>query len=274
MMMRIIRLHCNIRGLVQSGVGVSARCSPFLPGKRRRSSTVPLSRALQRSEQDSSATGEYVRFLTHRGTLEPPAQRSHCTCTASALVQQTRIALLSTYALVKSASGPSPPPLSSSSSSSSSSSCSPPSRRQDGQDALQSASRDQQNQLLLVGPRELIVEEAREDRVVQPRLRLPGRPGWSRRQPGSCAGEQHEFAAAADAQEAAGRSAEQIHQPDPGLAEQVSTRMELDGRRGGGGRHDPLWVQVSDVSVLLFAPSTLHFYHHVTVRGRRGEEEG
>ena len=96
------------------------------------------------------------------------------------------------------------------------------SRRQDGQGALQSAPRVQQTQLFPVRPR-----EAREDRVAQPRLRLPRFGG----QPGSRAGEQHE-SAAAGAQEAAGRSAEQIHQPDPGLAEQVSTRR---GRRAGGG---------------------------------------
>lgn len=121
-------------------------------------------------------------------------------------------------AVATSGPSPSPPPLSSSSSSS----CSPPSRRQDGQVTLQSASRDQQTQLFLVGPRELVVEEARQDRVAQPRLRLPERPDRSRRRSWRCAWEQHEFAAAAGAQEAAGRSAEQIHQPDPRLAEQVS----------------------------------------------------
>lgn len=111
------------------------------------------------------------------------------------------------------------------------------SRRQDGQGALQSAPRVQQTQLFPVGPRRLVVEEAREDRVAQPRLRLPRFGG----QPGSRAGEQHE-SAAAGAQEAAGRSAEQIHQPDPGLAEQVSTR------RGGG---ETLWPLVSRLHVVI-----------------------
>lgn len=101
MIMCVIGLHCNIRGQVQSGVGVSVRCSPFPPGKRWRRPTEPLRRALQRSEQDADTAEEYVSFLTHRGTLKPPALRGQCTCTASALVQQTHIALISTYALVK-----------------------------------------------------------------------------------------------------------------------------------------------------------------------------
>lgn len=152
---------------------------------------------------------------------------------------------------------PLPPPLSYSSSSCC---CSPPSRRQDGQDTLQSASRDQQKQLFLVRPRELVVEEARQDRVAKPRLQLPGRPGRSKRRSWSCAREQHEFAAAAaGAQEAAGRSAEQIHQPDPRLAEQVSTWREVGVVAG----------PVSAVLMLSFAPSTLHFYHHVTMRRRK-----
>lgn len=49
-----------------------------------------------------NTTEEYVRFFTHRGTLTPTAQRGQCIPTASALVQQTHIAVFTTYALVKS----------------------------------------------------------------------------------------------------------------------------------------------------------------------------
>lgn len=225
-------------------------------------------------EQDTNTTGQYVSFVTHRATLSSPAQRSQRIATASALVLQTHIVLFTTCSAetfpappapaAAAASGPSlsPPPLCSSSSSTS---CfSPPSRRQDGQDTLQPASRDQQNQLFLCGPWELIDEEAgREDGLAQPRLRFPGRPSRSRRQPGSGAGKQHE-SAAAGAQEAAGRSAEQIHEPDPRLAEQVRTWMGLDGKRkggwwGGAVRHDSLSllglrVVICPVHVALLPP--------------------
>lgn len=100
-------------------------------------------------------------------------------------------------------------------------SCSPPSRRQDGQGTQQPASRDQQAQLFLT-------EEARTGRLAQPglrlrvRVRVPGRLGRSRRRSRIRVGEQRESAAGAQS----GRSAEQIHQSDPGLAEQVSPRTE------------------------------------------------
>lgn len=126
--------------------------------------------------------------------------------------------------------------------------------RQDGQVTLQPASRDPQEQLLLVRARQLLVEEAEQDRLAQPRLKLSKRPGRSRNRPGSCAcWEQREFAAAtaaaAGAQEAAGRSAEQIHQPDPGLAEQV----RKEGKESLGEDGGPKGF------MLLFGPSTLHF---------------
>ncbi|KAM7384489.1 hypothetical protein PAMA_011712 [Pampus argenteus] len=59
-------------------------------------------RALQWREQDTDTTDEYVRFLTHRATFKPTAQRGQCIPTASALAQQTHIAVFTTYALVKS----------------------------------------------------------------------------------------------------------------------------------------------------------------------------
>lgn len=64
--------------------------------------TLPHSRALQRTEQDSNTIEEYVSFVTHRGTRKTLAQRSFCTPTASALVHHTHTALFSTYALLKS----------------------------------------------------------------------------------------------------------------------------------------------------------------------------
>lgn len=145
-----------------------------------------------------------------------------------------------------SAPSPSPPPLSPSASSRA-----PPSRRQDGQDALQSARRDQQDQLHRSGPWELNDEEARrEERVAQPRLRLPRRPGQSSWQPGSGAGKQHECAAASP-QKAAGRSPEQIHQPDPRLAEQVRASSEAGQ---GGGELQRISVFICPVHVALLPP--------------------
>lgn len=128
----------------------------------------------------------------------------------------------------------------------SSSSRSPRSRRRDGEAALRF--RDPQTQLG-GAPREL-PEARRPQRVSQPRLRR----GWSGRQPGERAGQQLRSAAAADAgadadaAEAAGRSSEQIHQPDPRLAEQV---------RAAGA-----------APALL--PRQLHFYLHVSLTGGRG----
>lgn len=55
-----------------------------------------------RTAEDTHTTGEYVRFLTHQGTLTPPAQLSQSIPTASALVQRIHIPLLATYALLKS----------------------------------------------------------------------------------------------------------------------------------------------------------------------------
>lgn len=124
-------------------------------------------------------------------------------------------------------------------------SCSPPSRHRDGQGTQQPASWDEQAQLFLI---ELRVEEARTGRVAQPGLRLPGRLGRSRRRSRIRVGEQRESAAGAQS----GRSAEQIHQSDPGLAEQVSTRTEFC-QSGEGDR------PVSNGLMLLFAPSTFHF---------------
>lgn len=103
---------------------------------------------------------------------------------------------------------------------------------QDGQVTVQPTSRDSPEQLLPIRARsELHVEETcSQEQLAQPRIGLPGRLGRSWSRPGSCAyWEQREFAAAtaaAGAQEAAGRSAEQIHQPDPGLAEQVRSRVK------------------------------------------------
>lgn len=90
---------------------------------------------------------------------------------------------------------------------------------QDGKASLQFASK--QKQLVLVQEAR---RRRRSERLSQPGLRLPVRPGCSWRQPGDGAGQRHE--SAAGAQEAAGRSAEQIHQPAPRLAEQVGEEEE------------------------------------------------
>ena len=241
--------HCNIRGACpQRGGGVAFPTRKTLEGDPQ-----CHRHALQRREQHAAKTRR------HRGICPlSPAPRDAWSTAAARRHRMQRLCfspadtfqpvqhlcaaeIFPTAAAAACGPSPSPPP--------------PPhpplfllllllllhsSRRQDGQGALQSAPRGQQTQLFPVGPRGLVVEEAREDRVAQPRLRLPRFGG----QPGSRAGEQHE-SAAAGAQEAAGRSAEQIHQPDPGLAEQVSTW------RGEEEEVGALWPLVSQLRVVI-----------------------
>lgn len=204
-----------------------ARTAEERAGRERRRGSCPLSHARRDAQTSGAAT---------------PARSTALRLSSPAIVLFTTYALLNSSPLLLPLVPPGSPvlPLHLLCFS-----CSPPSRRQDGQGTQQPASRDEQAQLFLI---ELRVEEARTGRVAQPGLRLPGRPGWSRRRSRIRVGEQRESAAGAQS----GRSAEQIHQSDPGLAEQVSTRTEFC-RSGEGGR------AVSYGFMLLFAPSTFHF---------------
>lgn len=87
LVMFMIKRHCNIRGAgpERSGRVFTLLC---LPSRETLEETLSGTHrhALQRNEQDTDTTEEYVSFLTHRGTRKPAAQRGQRAHTACALV--------------------------------------------------------------------------------------------------------------------------------------------------------------------------------------------